>query len=982
MRIHRTAAWLATAAFLFVCTPAAHAQVRARSVYVDCQEAFLKNSATLLKKRIDSLLKCSDKLLACALEEELSGGSFEACSGPAVAYCSNTLDKLDEGEAAVGEKIAGSCQQVRPYDYSTSVGLGFRRLLDSCGAITNRAQAIACVMSRLRCRAADFAEDLSPRMFELMDRAGLTGTHPQATSCLSVRPDSPATSGDPAALAACQRGLAKTMFKPFGKLPKDMAPCLGSLFECRLTGDRVITQLPQPPSCYVNDDSSKACPKAHGKVSAAIGSASLTKAAGYCEGVTVEQMLGGLGFGAHCGGSLTIGGAITCAQDAAEQAMFYAIDEIAPRTCQLGNESPWSLFNIADFCTPECGNNVVDAGEACDDGNRVNEDTCTNTCQIGPTDSQSVSIPSSADPAHTPDGTPANAVEVGGSLYRQFGSTIFNLNNASYVRYFAPGAGDPDAVLVLVPGFAGGAHSLKIVAEKMVAKAAADGNIVLEVWAFDRRTDQLEDDAGAHFAELEDDPQLALDWYFGQELGLTLDDRLSRRAVFHEGQDIPFIANFTYNMFIHDIDAVIDAARALPSSPNVFLGGHSLGTLFSARYAATDLDPGVPVVPGYEKVDGLVLFEGNGDSLPLGPPSDDALDFVIAKADGGLYHAIRTGAASCYDGTPCPNGDSDCAALPLAAGALTNKCVPPVDAFAGGVISPQIHAVGDAVSLQGRRHPDSLSIAQVDYGSGSAVELVPGLALLDLLPAGSAEATVGFFLDDDYSPEVSFMSSMGFSDNGPNLNFGTFLLAAASTTDPYRYWKGIDWPMPPLAVPDNGAPGSTFDVNGQEKEISRMESVLTMVRTGDRNIGDWYFASSGLGVTAELIVGTGGFTGGLDSSALSVGRGRPDIENLTEGADIDIPVIAFGGSNGISPTMAAWEPFALSIAPCTAASCSGGPRVVMTDAIDTIYGGVAGGFEAYVSEGYAHIDVVSAEDDPSHNQVYDPLLAFLIRNTN
>jgi len=42
---------------------------------------------------------------------------------------------------------------------------------------------------------------------------------------------------------------------------------------------------------------------------------------------------------------------------------------------------------------------------------------------------------------------------------------------------------------------------------------------------------------------------------------------------------------------------------------------------------------------------------------------------------------------------------------------------------------------------------------------------------------------------------------------------------------------------------------------------------------------------------------------------------------------------------------------------------------------------VAGGFEAYISEGYAHIDVVSARDDVSHNQVYAPLLAFLERNT-
>jgi len=534
-----------------------------------------------------------------------------------------------------------------------------------------------------------------------------------------------------------------------------------------------------------------------------------------------------------------------------------------------------------------------------------------------------------------------------------------------------------------VPGFAGGAHSLKIVAETMVANAAAAGSIVLEVWTFDRRTDQLEDDAGGELAETEDDADLAMNWYFGTELALPLDPLLSRHAVFHEGTDIPFIANFTYNMFIHDIDAVIDAARALPGSPTVFLGGHSLGTLFSARYAATDLDAGAPLVPGYSKVAGLVLFEGGGDSLPSAPPSPDQLDTVIAKADGGLYHAVKNGDARCWEGTPCPGGDADCSGVAVASGAVTNKCVSPVDAFAGGVISPQIHAVGDAVTVQARRHPDSVSLAQFDYGAGTAVENVPGLSLLSFLPRGSAEASVGFFLDDDFSPEVSFQASMGFSDNGGNTDLGDYFLAGPTFTDPYRYWKGIDAPMPAAAIPDHGAPADAFDLNGNEKEITPMANVLTMVRTGDRNIGDWYFAASGLGVTKELIVPPdAGFVGGLDSSALSIGRSRPDIENLTQGAAINIPIICFGGSNGISNTPGAFLPFAESIATCTATSCDGSTaRVVASDPITPSYGGVAGGFEAYISEGYAHIDVVSAEDDPGHNQVYAPLLAFLERNT-
>lgn len=31
---------------------------------------------------------------------------------------------------------------------------------------------------------------------------------------------------------------------------------------------------------------------------------------------------------------------------------------------------------------PDCGNGVVDPGEACDDGNQYNNDECTNVCTL------------------------------------------------------------------------------------------------------------------------------------------------------------------------------------------------------------------------------------------------------------------------------------------------------------------------------------------------------------------------------------------------------------------------------------------------------------------------------------------------------------------------------------------------------------------------------------------------------------------------
>jgi hypothetical protein len=147
---------------------------------------------------------------------------------------------------------------------------------------------------------------------------------------------------------------------------------------------------------------------------------------------------------------------------------------------------------------------------------------------------------------------------------------------------------------------------------------------------------------------------------------------------------------------------------------------------------------------------------------------------------------------------------------------------------------------------------------------------------------------------------------------------------------------------------------------------------------GSTNFLDWYYPSSGLGVTNGL---------GLDTTPLSapppLGRGRTDIDNRTQAANIDIPVIGFGGSNGLTPVPASWLRFAAAIGPCTAPSCdSMTPRVLdeanPSEAFPT-FGDVSGGFETYISEGYAHLDILTADDDETNN-VIRPLLAFINRN--
>jgi pimeloyl-ACP methyl ester carboxylesterase len=610
---------------------------------------------------------------------------------------------------------------------------------------------------------------------------------------------------------------------------------------------------------------------------------------------------------------------------------------------------------------------------------------------------ETFTLRSLAEPAHSP-GSPGVTV-ANPKLITQFGSADVSLNNARFTRFrLSATSTRPDAVLILIPGFEGGANDFKIFAENLIPRVFAEHGLVLEVWAYDRRSNQLEDAAGLDIAEAYADPLIALDWLFGTELTLPLSPALAagpnRRAVFYNGQaDTAFIANWTPLVFSRDIDAIVDRALAVAKNGNVFLGGHSAGTGFAARYASTDFNfTGTgPAEPGYAKLRGLVLLEGTAGSTAGAPLTADTLDRIEAKFDGGLFGAVRDNAGRCVDGTTActlANEGTACA------GQTPPKCTLATGAYSTGLLNPRLLASAQTTALQALSDPDTgANILIQDQGSAgnNAVAKVPDLASLSALPPATAEGGLGEFIDDD----------------GLVASLAPFIACSVGAPGPIvgglTTWLDItEGPMPPSVIPDNGPPPTSLPAGvwGQEKEVTRMDRMVLNFFAGHTDFTDWYYPASGLGVTSVTGVCTSGTcTVGkvgsacsaaadcnqaisLDSTALSVGRGRRDIENLTQAGNIDIPVIAFGGSNGLATVPGAYVPFAQSIAPCTAPSCTGAPRVIDATTPNPAFptfGGPNGGFEVHISEGYAHVDILTAEDD-ANNNVLAPLSAFLDRN--
>jgi pimeloyl-ACP methyl ester carboxylesterase len=655
--------------------------------------------------------------------------------------------------------------------------------------------------------------------------------------------------------------------------------------------------------------------------------------------------------------------------------------------------------DATNSCLPTCGDGTKNLAEQCDGADAAQcPGLCQSDCTCPGIVLSQVIVPSAAQPAETP-GSPG-VVVTNPQLITQFGGSGFSLNNALAIRwaYDAPGA--PDAILILVPGFEAGANSMKILAENLLPRALVDHALRLEVWGMDRRTNQLEDLAGLQIAESLADAHVALDWLFGGELTLTLDPALvagpNRRAFFYGANaDVPFMANWTNLMFSRDIDALVAAADAAVQNHNVFLGGHSAGTGFTARYASTDFNlTGVgPVDPGYRKVRGLVLLEGGGGSTSGAPLSADSLDRMIAKADGGNFGATRDNAARCKDGTTACTIDTeavDCV------GQTPPKCTPAAAAYSvvPGLLTPRILSAGELTAIQVITDPNTgEALLTVDQGApgNNAVAKVPDLATLAALPKGTAEAGLGSFLDDD-GLVASIAPFVATSLGAPGPTVGGLLT-----------WLAIeDGPMPPSVLPNNGPPPTSLPGGhwGQEKEVTRMDRMVTTFYQGPSNFTDWYYPAAGPATTSapgRCVAGhcTAGNVGAictadagcaqsfnLDSSQLSIGRGRRDIENLTQAASINVPVICFGGSNGLAPIPGAYTPFGSSIGVCTAPSCNGTPRIlnpVAPNPAFPTFGGVGGGFEVYISEGFAHVDIITAEDGPDNN-VIGHLSDFLERN--
>lgn len=181
--------------------------------------------------------------------------------------------------------------------------------------------------------------------------------------------------------------------------------------------------------------------------------------------------------------------------------------------------------------------------------------------------------------------------------------TPADLNASITVRY---GPTKPNAVLLLMPGFLGGAGSFDRLARQIVA---LDGSVA--VWAVDRRSNLLE--SGAAIANA--DPA---------ELVRIVQQGIPARPT----SSLTFMKNWGLDTTLRDWREAVREARTL--TPNVFIGGHSLGGTLTSLYAGYDFGNapfGAAPTPddqiGFKGVRGLLMLDGAPGNTTSDPISWD-----------------------------------------------------------------------------------------------------------------------------------------------------------------------------------------------------------------------------------------------------------------------------------------------------------------------------------------------------------------------
>jgi hypothetical protein len=233
------------------------------------------------------------------------------------------------------------------------------------------------------------------------------------------------------------------------------------------------------------------------------------------------------------------------------------------------------------------------------------------------------------------------------------------LNYIPYLRY-AVNDGTPsssaDAVVVALSGLHAGNNGFDYWAKQLVSKGYKDKGLHLEVWAIDRRVNNLEDTTGLNKAEelghqgkLQEAAAVIGDYYYK---GAVVDGKKFQGFITNDNGK--YLAEFGLRVFMEDIYTLITTVYPDQNvrKKKVYVAGDSLGAVLTADFACWDFDGNASTTAdiGYNNLAGVIALDAlmTPNAIPI---NQDVFKLISNFLPSVFQNLINTTSLTTYETT-------------------------------------------------------------------------------------------------------------------------------------------------------------------------------------------------------------------------------------------------------------------------------------------------------------------------------------------
>ena len=428
-----------------------------------------------------------------------------------------------------------------------------------------------------------------------------------------------------------------------------------------------------------------------------------------------------------------------------------------------------------------------------------------------------------------------------------------------------------DAMLVMLPGILEGVNCFEYLARQFIYMAKTQNNLNIEIWAVDRRNNDLEDLSALNYIEdqlaagkltAEQAAKILVDFCYH---GGTIDGK--KFTGYPTDKDVPYLSEFGLKLDTEDVFKVIQTM--VPDQKvrkqKVFVGGHSMGGIMTSMFAGWDLDGKLKTVDdaGYNNCAGLFGLDTMVSSMTeFFDPTLNILpkwlkDWASAETTEGGYarllNRLRTD----------PNSPRILPFPLLGAEAMSLLEVLGMMAY----YDPNSECkVMKDLPLSDKM--SELLRFMCSRNLGTFLDGVPGIKDFRF----TNEAMLGMVFDDSFAPLGMIQNSMGFLGGGsvvkksfplpfiksipivggmlgPSLGTGPYFIptnAGPSTRQlgkgPLYYWVNFDQ-VGTKADPNFKDTKGTMTYTTTTNEVSDVHDVARALFKGPTNLVEWYFST-------------------------------------------------------------------------------------------------------------------------------------------